>query len=71
MNDVILQIIDYGSAALTVVSLWLCKKNPNWWAGYMVASMCFTALMIYNWVPGWIIAGVCFIITGARNFCKR
>ena len=48
INPILLHALDILSAVLTVISLYYVKKYNWMWIVYLLASMIFFALMLYN-----------------------
>ena len=68
INPILLHALDILSAVLTVISLYYVKKYNWMWIVYLLASMIFFALMLYNGVWGWAFAALCFCYIACRNY---
>lgn len=66
----LIYLLDFISAAITVLVMWNHNKHRNWWLLYCVGSMLFFGLMVYKWVPFWAIASVIFFGVGVKNYLK-
>lgn len=51
--------------------MWKAPKNRNWWAIYVVSSVMYIAVMLYNGLLEWAVIGVFLTIVGWKNYVGK
>jgi len=64
----LMRIVDILAAILTVISLNLVSKHYKWWLLYIVSTIFYLIVVIYNKIPGLTILGIFLFITGIKNY---
>lgn len=64
----LIQILDFVSAAIIVITLNLVVRNYRWWIVYALNCILFGLVTIYNGLPGLTIMAVILGITGVKNY---
>ncbi len=66
----LVEVLDFVSAFVVVLSLWMVQKDRRWWLIYVSTCVVIIPLMAYKGLWGNMLMCVALGITGIKNFLQ-